>query len=368
MVIWFHSTVKAPWVSNPPRGLLCSLINQQLSSLKMFSSTVKAPWVSNPPRGFSLVEVLVVGVVGSIIMAGTLKTLSLSVQSSQVARSSISEQTINSLVGDILNNENECKVNLHPNKITGEDKLKGAGSVKALTQKSATILKTRSVFKNSLEIVDMRLSGEKDSSTDSLNDPKTAERDRTFSVYYKKKGLGSLSTLGGGDCTSTNTDGCYFYQCKLRYQLSSLGTTVTRCSPLDCLSSSTNNDAVAGVNCAEGQYLKGFDPRGRKICRTLPLRVTGACPSGRYLAGFYASGRKYCKPFNNRVLRTAGSCSSGYYLRGFNSYGRKICKKLPSGGGGRGRGSLCGSNQVLMGFTISGTPRCVSRQSPEYKK
>ena len=374
----FHFTTKAPWVNkgrSPRSGKLKFLIYRLVSSLKVFHSTVKAPLVSKPRSGFSLVEVLVGGAISSVIVAGTLKVLSLSVQSSQVVKSSISEQTVNSLIGDIVNSEDECKANFHPNKITGVNNLNGVGSVASLTKGGVNILTKGEVFKNSLEIVDIKLS----SKIDPPDDPKVTERDRSLLIYYKKKGLGSLSTLGGEDCTETSPAGCFFYQCKLKYQLTSLGTTVTRCEALDCVSSSMN-DSVAGIDCGANKVLQGFDSSGNKICTP---KASGNCSGTQYVKGLDSNtGRANCKsPYSNTTCSSSGqflkgytanggricdtptklknvSCSTGYYLRGFSSSGNKVCVRLPSSNPLRSLG-MCSTGYYLRGFSSSGNKVCV---------
>ena len=99
---------------------------------------VKAPWVSNPPRGFSLAEVLVVGLVGSVVLAGSLQALSVSVQSSQVISSSLAERDLKKTVGKIISSPNYCKTNFQPKdgstgKLEGTDnKNFGIGTITTL--------------------------------------------------------------------------------------------------------------------------------------------------------------------------------------------------------------------------------------------
>ena len=347
----FHSAVKAPWVSKPRSGLrplftqvtslptvmpakagdcvpylptgfitesvaLCrnTLIGKQpakagishtrtrmaafVKSLKVCHSTVKAPWVRKPRSGFSLAEVLVVGVVGSVILAGSLQSLSVTVQSSQVIRSSLVEKDFVKSVGKIVSAPALCKANFKP--ATGKiNKTHGTGTITTLTNKvckyevsgctdtsenkeypysplttckvasdcpepshtctgggSPTTTKkcvgaisitseddtsTPNVkeyeFKNALEIISLELTADEDPA----EPPKGADKIRTFSVFYKKLGMGQLTELIPGQCArktgtvSAKTDGCYSHQCKIRYKLNDAGTAVLTCEALDCI-------------------------------------------------------------------------------------------------------------------------------------
>ena len=351
----FHSAVKAPWVSKPRSGLrplftqvtslptvmpakagdcipylptgfitesvaLCrnTLIGKQpakagishtrtrmaafVKSLKVCHSTVKAPWVRNPPRGFSLAEVLVVGVVGSVILAGSLQSLSVTVQSSQVIRSSLVEKDFVKSVGKIVSAPALCKANFTPatGKLEGTNsQSKGIGTITTLTDKVCkyevsgctdtsengeypysplTTCKVASdcpepshtctgggsptetkkcvgaisitseddtstpnvkeyEFKNALEIISLKLTADEDPA----EPPKGADKIRTFSVFYKKLGMGQLTELIPGQCkrktgtVSAKTDGCYSHQCKIRYKLNDAGTAVLNCEALDCI-------------------------------------------------------------------------------------------------------------------------------------
>ena len=266
--------------------------------LKIKSLTVKTPLVRKPRSGFSLAEVLVVGVVGSVILAGSLQSLSVTVQSSQVIRSSLVEKDFVKSVGKIVSAPALCKANFKPatGKIEGTY---GTGTITTLTDKvckydvtgctdtsqnkeypysplttckvasdcpepshtctgggSSTETKkcvgaisitseddtsTSNVkeyeFKNALEIISLELTADEDPA----EPPKGADKIRTFSVFYKKLGMGQLTELIPGQCerktgtVSAKTDGCYSHQCKIRYRLNDAGTAVLNCEALDCI-------------------------------------------------------------------------------------------------------------------------------------
>ena len=68
--------------------------------------------VSPSMRGFALVEILVATLLGSAVIGGTFKVLEVSLQSSRVARSTLTEQELTVLVGNVLNDPTECQNNL----------------------------------------------------------------------------------------------------------------------------------------------------------------------------------------------------------------------------------------------------------------
>ena len=88
-------------------------------------------------------------------------------------------------------------------------------------------VETSKPFKSDLEIIKMELIG------DNTQDPKVSAVERTFVVYYKKQIMGKQSTLGGETCDTSDTKGCYFSQCKLKYKLNT-SNDVETCDTLDC--------------------------------------------------------------------------------------------------------------------------------------
>ena len=189
--------------------------------------------------GFSLVEVLVVTAVGAVIMAGTMKVLDVSLQSSRATRSSLTEQQLRRVVDNLISKEESCKGNLkpHASHLVETTTGTGQGEVKKLEEytgaTAGTELLKPGLFKGDLEIIKMELIGS--------GNPKGNKVDRTFAVFYKKPGMGKLSTLGGGDdckrsSTEVKTDDCYFVSCKVKYELDTAGTVVNTCRSQDCMS------------------------------------------------------------------------------------------------------------------------------------
>ena len=166
-----------------------------------------------------LAEVLVAGAVGGVIIAGSMKSLSLSLQSAQVVRSSLSESDLKHSLTQVLSNSKDCSANLKPTDASlptpnaiglyGDDREKGRGEVVQLkknvgdndpadstTETNDILLLDKGVaFKGNLNIVKMELKGS--TATEDTNNPQKNKVTRTFVVYYSKVGMGSSSTLGG---------------------------------------------------------------------------------------------------------------------------------------------------------------------------
>ena len=205
-----------------------------------------------------LAEVLVAGAVGGVIIAGSMKSLSLSLQSAQVARSSFSESNLRHALSQVLSHEEDCKANLKPTGASlptpnnaiglyGDNREKGRGETVQLIKNAGTpdtaddtvLLEKGVAFGGDLNIVKMELKGS--TATGDANDPKKRLVTRTFVVYYKKENMGSFSTLAGEPCqakagaTAENLAGCYFLQGTIAYQLEDKASNpkVISCSAMD---------------------------------------------------------------------------------------------------------------------------------------
>ena len=222
--------------------------------LKIKPGTPPYNFSAQKVRGFSLVEVLVAGMIGAIIAAGSVKALSIAIQSSRVTESSLAVTELKTAVNLILLDPVECRANLKPNAtttavngLTGDDREKGIGTIKNLTKNLANdvagdtttttdnvnLVTAGKVFKNKLDILKIDMIG------DATEDPQGNERKRVLIVYYKKLNMGSLSTLADGTCTNTDTSGCYFHQCLMTYELA--GNDVSTCKALDCADHSSSS-------------------------------------------------------------------------------------------------------------------------------
>ena len=187
--------------------------------------------------GFSLMEILVVVGISSVILVGTFKILSVSTQSSQIVSSSFSEQDLRVVLGQILGEPEQCKINLDPfttGRLDGTDKLLGLGTVSMLTKDGIELVQINSLFKNDLHIIKMELMG------DNTQDPKIGIVERTFVVYYKKNIMGEQSSLGGEVCDASDVRGCYFSKCTLGYKLETPTNVVKTCDVMDCTGGEEN--------------------------------------------------------------------------------------------------------------------------------
>ncbi len=239
-----------------------------ISPLQGLKSPALPIWQSlKSLKGFSLVELLVTTGLASVILTGTFKMLDISSQSSRVVKSVSSEQDLRYTVKDtILLNEENCKHNLKPSS-GGISQSTGVGELTTLKTKNPnkTLVQTgpANLFKGDLEVVKMELSKDgSDPTTTSVKEvtPTKDPVDRTFTVHYKKAGLGNFSTMGGKDCTATDTDGCYFVSCDLKYQLNSAGTEVSTCTVTNC--GGSGGSLAGGANC---YTVDQDDPKGRTL-------------------------------------------------------------------------------------------------------
>ena len=245
--------------------------------------------MSAPTRGLGLIEVLVGGAIGSVVVAGSMKSLQLSLESAQVVRSSLSESELRFSLAQILTNEEDCKANLKPTAdnvpdpkavgLYGAKRDWGRGEVVQLkknignnvagdasTEADDILLVEQGVsFKGDLNIVKMVLKGS--SAEDDNNNPKKGLRTRTFVVYYRKEGMGSFSTLGGEDCTESDQKGCYFNQCQVEYQLQDQANPeVTKCQVADCVNYGSGGSG-GQVDCYHADDQDGIEASGK--ARTL---------------------------------------------------------------------------------------------------
>ncbi len=174
-------------------------------------------------RGFALVEILVATLLGSAVIGGTFKVLEVSLQSSRVARSTLTEQELTVLVGNVLNDPTECQNNLKTSSADFTDIGSGNWRLAKLIKGTDTLIQTGQDFQNNLEIIDMQLQA-------------GGSLDRRFTVFYKKKNMGNLNTLGGGaNCSSSDTTDCYYAYCDLNYAPVPPSGTPTTCANPSCV-------------------------------------------------------------------------------------------------------------------------------------
>ena len=169
------------------------------------------------------------GAIGAVMLAGSMKTLQLSLETSQVARSTLSEAEFRHIINQFFTDKDKCLANFKPKTpvptaspysigLYGDNREWGVGEVFKLD--SAIPLEKGGDFKGDLKIVKMELKGDLPTTPPPDGDKITKkEATRHFIVYYKKRGLGSYSTVGGADCKANNLSGCYFNRCVLTLKL-----------------------------------------------------------------------------------------------------------------------------------------------------
>ena len=215
----------------------------------------------------------------SIVLVGSMQTMSVSLNSGKVIQSFLSENDLKMALTNLILDEDSCKENLKPGGgLTETTPDKGIGTISILKKHGEgscsdpthttkadcegasetwnvsgeiDVITSGERFNNNLEIMAITLSG------DNTEDPMAGEVKRTLIVYYKKPGLGKMSTLGGRetdspDCTATNQEDCYFKQCDIEYKIEvvSGSTEVTTCEALNCFS----NELLLAKNKEEPRY------------------------------------------------------------------------------------------------------------------
>ena len=213
---------------------------------------VKYQKVQDNLGGFALVEILMAILLGSVVAGGTFKVLEVSLKSSNVARSSLNEQELTVIIGNILNDEKSCKANLDTassdfTKIDGtgvNERWRLSNLKKDANQDGDisdaddnTLLTVGQDFQGSLEVVDMQLRG-------------GGSLDRRFIVFYKKKNMGNLNTLGGGsNCDSSDQSDCYYAYCDLNYDPVPPSGTPATCANPSCVYFNAGSSAAADLEC-----------------------------------------------------------------------------------------------------------------------
>ena len=229
-----------------------------------------------PIAGFTLVEVLLAAVIGSIVALGSLKVFDASLQSSRMANMFFAERELKAVVGKVLSTTRGCQENLKPDRLTDVffgSAEKGIGNVQQLRTyymaldsdvsdsdhktyslvAGPSVLKTGSIFNGHLEIIQIRLDSIPSFTVSKMKinryknleedtDVNTHSDNRRFVIFYKKKNMKQLSTIAGGSHCERGKEGeeakvedCYFIQCDVRYKLNSSGSIPSVCEMQTCL-------------------------------------------------------------------------------------------------------------------------------------
>ncbi len=234
---------------------------------------------------------------GLVVSLGSLKLAQVESRSALIMKAGLAERDLSYTLKSVLSED--CKWNLKPGR-TGGLASDGTGALSALKKtygnnegESPNInddisLITTGDFKNALDIIKMEFKDPNAGNTDT--------DERSFFVYYKKKGLGSVSTVGNRTCTNgtgaEDQAGCYLIKCDMQYSLHKT-TGNDKCSLSGCVTGAGHADK-AGLICEEGKYLQGIDDQGNKICKQTAQSGEG-CPSGKFLKGFKSDGTAECE-------------------------------------------------------------------------
>ena len=246
-------------------------------------------------------ELLVAGIVGSVLLTGSAKFLDITLQSANIAKSILTENDFKATIANGLGSKgcasSQADALLKPDSLkTGTTKDDGIGEFKPEITLPGGI-KKGDVFKNGIEVVKMELTGV------------AAESTRDFVVYYKKKNLGRLNAIDIDNCEAAptlKTTGCFEHKCTVNYDTASKHCTgLISCHNIDeaVLTEVTNtvNRTVteklkaSEYDCPSGQFAKGFDAQGEIECDTIPKKED--CGAGHVLQGFDpSSGNAICEP------------------------------------------------------------------------
>ena len=225
-------------------------------------------------RGVSLVEVLVAGVIASVIAIGNLQALKFAMQAGTVSRAILTENDFSSTVNKALTED--CKNNLDISETNKQLKTKDViVPVEAVKLKTnldpnsapVTVIE-EGTFKEDIEVVKMEVK------TKGENDIR--EREGEFVIYYKKKNLGDLNTVAKMRCektseTSYDLSGCFRKKCNLKYTVDDSATTEDNefnCEVIDCHGLNLQPQvALSGYPCPWGSlYNPDHKTNGKPKC------------------------------------------------------------------------------------------------------
>ena len=315
-----------------------------------------------------LAEVLVAGAVGGVIIAGSMKSLQLSLQSAQVVKSSLSESDLHHTIRQVLSSKQDCLSNFKPTGETipsdpkqpssiglyGADREWGVGEVVRFAKTfgntdntdDEALLKKGVAFKGDLSIVKMELKGQLPSSKDSTTKLDKKPALRTFVVYYKKEGMGGYSTLGGEPCDKDNLQGCYFNQCKVELRLDdsvTTGTNEAKCEGMCADYSSGGGGGSGNPDCYKVDKEAGKE-------RTLVGCGADEAEGAKTTAIGYGAGK---------VNTGAGNTFVGYKtgLANIEGAGNTFI------GSGAGKTVTSGNNNIVIGSAVQLDPTDVDRDN-----
>ena len=179
--------------------------------------------------GFSIIEMMIVAGVMSIVMYGSMKGIIISLHSQKVINNLQTEADFKLAIHSALQDD-KCFQNLDFNTLPDDPTEANAKTVEELNIGSLQ-LSTNSDFKDSFTIEKMI-----------LEEITTATDQRKLKVYFKRKGLRTLSTRENKICDENDISGCYSYTCNIQY---TGGPPLDTCSSLDCYKESGNGHLIS---------------------------------------------------------------------------------------------------------------------------
>ena len=203
-------------------------------------------------------------------------------------------------------------------------------------------LRSGSDFKESFSIKKM-----------SLEEVPTAPDQRKLQVYFKRKGLKTLSTRKNKPCTINNTEGCYSYECNVQYS----GTPLDSCSAFDCYTNSdsghlishntfkTNMDTLKNdINSKLDDIVTSINALSLGVTTpdTTPDTPTETCTGGRRIV---SASKEFCR------TSIQESWGDGYFRDWAWNQCTTFCASKPGGGTSFGGSSTCKQCKCNNGYT-----------------
>lgn len=214
-------------------------------------------------KGMSMVELLILISVGSVAIAGLVKSSQQNFTTSQLLKTHEDTEDFKTLVYSFLNQNCEGifkSSNLSP-PILGVKKVNTLGLG---TRPDYFDMRQggRKQFREKIKIIDMRF-----------------KDDQTFYLYYKYNTT-FFEKRGEGACTKIDPRGCYYLSCEIDYKCPNppceVKTDFTSCDPIDCGIPNIAN-SLSNITCEPNEILVGLTGIKEHDCL--------GCPDGEFLIG-----------------------------------------------------------------------------------
>ncbi len=304
-------------------------------------------------NGFSLLEVLLATFILSFISLALVKTLDISLLSSNLSNSLVSDADLKTAINYVLQPD-QCERNLHPDKLTNVNtNSKTVSLLKKYedptdpsNQAGVDLIKSGETFRDYLDIIKVELAG-----------PETNIQ-REFKVYYKRKKVKHLSTrkeIGTGVCDSTDQSGCYVNKCNIEYATQTVGlvTSVTTCTVLNCFNITSGNRSPDCYTVdRDDETLSFSDVNAKEKGRTLiGCGGTSNIEKSRIVAFGYGAGKSNTTGHSNTFI---GYRAGNSNTTGSNNIflGSEAGKANTGGGNNTFLGHLAGQSNTMGGGNV----------------